>query len=76
MSIPGGAPIDQRDVANSTLSKALNCTIREVELSGLEPLTSCMPCRPIPYDTVAGRPAPARQATCGVRRSPALAIAV
>jgi hypothetical protein len=47
-----------------------------VELSGLEPLTSCMPCRPISSARVAGRPVLARQATCGVWLGPALAARV
>ena len=47
-----------------------------VELSGLEPLTSCMPCRPISSATVAASLVPARQATCGVWVGPALAARV
>ena len=42
-----------------------------VELSGLEPLTSCMPCWPISSARVAAGPVPARQATCGVWLGPA-----
>jgi hypothetical protein len=45
VSVRGGALVDQRSLTNPMLSKALSCgnTVK-VELSGLEPLTSCMPC--------------------------------
>jgi len=47
-----------------------------VELSGLEPLTSCMPCRPISSAGIAGRLVPARKAPCGAWLGPALAAGV
>src|ERR1039458_9536071 len=47
-----------------------------VELSGLEPLTSCMPCRPISSVRLAGSPIPARQAACVVWLGPVLAVRV
>src|ERR1700722_13204970 len=41
----GGALVDQRAVANPQAQQARGLRkYREVELSGLEPLTSCMPC--------------------------------
>ncbi len=47
-----------------------------VELSGLEPLTSCMPCRPNSSARVAGRLVPARQPSSGVWLGPAPAARV
>jgi hypothetical protein len=47
-----------------------------VELSGLEPLTSCMPSRPISSAGIPGSLVSARQATCVAWLGPALAARV
>src|ERR1035438_4583769 len=49
---------------------------KTVELSGLEPLTSCMPCRAILSAGIPGSLVPARQATCVVWLGLALAAKV
>jgi hypothetical protein len=49
---------------------------REVELSGLEPLTSCMPCRAISSARIPGSLVPARQAKCSVWLGPVLTARV
>ena len=42
----GGALVDQRAMANPQAQEGSELRkYREVELSGLEPLTSCMPCK-------------------------------
>jgi hypothetical protein len=51
-------------------------SVNQVELSGLEPLISCMPCRPISSAPIAGSLVPAREATCGVWLGPGLAARV
>jgi hypothetical protein len=49
------------------VSGCSNYVVDQVELSGLEPLTSCMPCRPISSGGIPGSLVPVGQATCSVR---------
>jgi hypothetical protein len=60
-------------------NRVLGCSnymVDQVELSGLEPLTSCMPCRPISSAQIPGSLVPARQAKCSVWLGPVLTARV